>query len=346
MADRDHLFKLLQTNRRKLEVLELQKAHYGLNPPVDLVLSIEDTQAEIERLGRALAAMEAATKQIESVRVANSSPVSSGSNLFVIDKPIRVELIRIPAGEFLMGSDSSKDIQAGAEEQPQHSLSLAEFFIGKTPVTNAQFAVFLASETQWTPANWTEDNPALKGNHPVVAVTWRHATAFCEWLSEASGKTIRLPSEAEWEKAARGTDGRIYPWGDQAPSNSLCNYSERPDETTPVGMYPKGASPYGVLSTLGNVWEWTISLWGADRRQPRYRYPYDPADGRENLEADASVARVLRGGPFSAGKGHVRCALRNRHYPDTNHELMGFRVCSAIVQEGVARPAPLQSYGP
>ena len=155
-----------------------------------------------------------------------------------------------------------------------------------------------------------------KQDHPVTCVTFRDAVAFCAWASEVTGATIRLPTEAEWEKAARGTDGRLYPWGNSAPTQEYCNFAMNLGDTTPVGNYPKGASPYGVLDMSGNVWEWTSSLFKG--------YPYDPADGREALHGEGS--RTVRGGSFYGHVGFVRCACR---YGNINpFDLVGLRVAS------------------
>jgi len=154
-------------------------------------------------------------------------------------------------------------------------------------------------------------------------VTWHDAMAHCRWLSERSGLRVTLPSEAEWEKAARGplpavgAKVRIYPWGDDPPDDTRCNFNMQVGTTTPVGKYsPRGDSPYGCADMAGNVWEWTRSLFKS--------YPYDPEDGRENLEA--GDIRVLRGGAFNCEGGLVRCAFRVRNYPDLRGAGGGFRV--------------------
>jgi formylglycine-generating enzyme required for sulfatase activity len=196
-----------------------------------------------------------------------------------------------------------------------------------------------------------QDRDSLEGvlNHPVVYVTWYDALAYCDWLGgrlralapEYAGRAgnpatsvfwqgiarkelvVSLPSEAEWEKAARGDNGRIYPWGDKFDP-VLANTSEIGlGRTSPVGCFPGGASPYGVLDMAGNVWEWTRSLWGKNFSKPEYKYPYDPDDGREDL--GLRDLRVLRGGSFDYFRRLARCAYRDRHDPDHRFDYRGFR---------------------
>jgi hypothetical protein len=143
-----------------------------------------------------------------------SQPVGPAPDLLSITAPIHLELVRVPAGEFLMGSDPRVDKETEREERPQHKLFLPEFFIGKYPVTNAQYAGFVEATRRKAPAHWEKGAiPAGKVEHPVVNVSWKDAVHFCRWLSDAKRTSFWLPSEAEWEKAARGADGRIYPWG-------------------------------------------------------------------------------------------------------------------------------------
>ena len=230
------------------------------------------------------------------------SPLKSGflgatPRLLTIDSPVQMEFIQIPAGEFLMGSDPEKDHLASNYEQPQSRLKLSQFYIGKYPVTNEQFATFLETDFQWADCR----------PHPVHTRLVRRsirqsksrgddAEAFCKWLSLVMGCSVRLPSEAEWEKAARGTDGRQYPWGRKfLQGHSNCQEAGVRD-TTGVDAFPKGVSPYGVFDMSGNIWEWTLSLWGASERKPDYRYSYNATDGRENLDSPDSVLRVVRGG--------------------------------------------------
>jgi len=241
------------------------------------------------------------------------------SKLFRRSSP-RVELIRIPAGEFLMGSDPEKDKEAYSSEQPQHIVYLPEFCISKYPVTNAQYAAFVQSTGHKVPEHWNDEGiPSGKEKHPVRYISWDDAVAFCEWLNRETGKDFQLPSEAEWEKAARGTDGRIYPWGDEPPTADLCNFDDNVGNTTPVGRYsPEGDSPYGCVDMASNVWEWTRSLYDD------YTYPYDPEDGREDVRARGM--RVLRGSSFEDMQDIVRCASRGGHAPYVCFGTSGFRV--------------------
>jgi formylglycine-generating enzyme required for sulfatase activity len=233
-------------------------------------------------------------------------------------EPFEPELILIPAGEFLMGSDPEKYKDEFTWEQPQHTLYLPDYYLARTPVTNAQYAAFLEATDHMPPPHWKGGNPPKgKEDHPVIWVTWHDAVAYCNWLSEITGKAYRLPSEAEWEKGARGTDGRIYPWGDELPDKSRGNFGDKVGDTTPVGQYsPRGDSPYGVADMAGNVWEWCHSLYKS--------YPYDPKDGREDPEA--SGARVLRGGAFGTDEEIVRCASRDWDNPSDQDWPQGFRL--------------------
>jgi len=248
-------------------------------------------------------------------------------------EPFEPEMILIPAGEFLMGSDPQKDKDALAFEQPQHTLYLPDYYMAKTPVTNAQYAAFVQAtghrvpnvdEDMAKPYNWNGPTPPLgKENHPVVLVSWYDAVAYCSWLAEVTGRPYRLPSEAEWEKAARGTDGRIYPWGDEWDVKRCNSSEERLGGTTPAGAYPRGASPYGLQDMVGNVWEWTRSLRG---ERLSFEYPYDPQDGREKLEAGDDAQRVLRGGSWGSFRFLARCGSRLYDLPGSRYVIVGFRV--------------------
>lgn len=247
------------------------------------------------------------------------------------------EWVQIPAGAFWMGSDPDVDGFSTEYEQPIHQVSLPAYAIARVPITNAQYYIFVKSTGREAPSHWVDDRPP-RGyeSHPVVRVNWDDALAYCTWLSEVTGKRVMLPSEAEWEKAARGnSDRRIYPWGDTFDPFK-CNCSELAlHDTTPAGIFIEGASPYGCLDMSGNVWEWTASLWGSDPFEPAFRYPYDPSDGRENLRAPAEVVRVLRGGSFYCDEFGVRCAARFRGLPGYGYNGFGFRVVASPSTSGL-----------
>jgi formylglycine-generating enzyme required for sulfatase activity len=222
------------------------------------------------------------------------------------------EMVTVPAGEFVMGS-----------EKPVHRVHLDAYAIGKYPVTNAQYQRFVEVTGREPPRHWENGKPVpWMANHPVVYVSWRDAQAYCRWLSETTGGIYRLPTEAEWEKAARGSeDEREWPWGNEFDAQRANTLEGRGDwQTTPVGMYSDGASPYGVMDMAGNVWEWTSSLY-----KP---YRYDPGDGREDPEA---AVRVLRGGSWFDDRGYARCASRVGYSPGPSHLGIGFRLVSPVV---------------
>jgi formylglycine-generating enzyme required for sulfatase activity len=215
-----------------------------------------------------------------------------------------------------MGSDPQHDEDALDREEPQHRLSLPGYYLAKTPVTNMQYRAFVLATGLEAPYGWTDRAPRRgEEDHPVVHVSWYEAMDYCQWLSEVTGRGYGLPIEAEWEKGARGTDGRIYPWGDQWDATRCNSRESGVENTTSVHAYPQGASPYRLLDMAGNVWEWTRSLWGRNWEHPDYRYPYRPTDGRENIDAGQDVARVLRGAAFLRYRWNVRCAFRNGDYP-------------------------------
>jgi len=244
----------------------------------------------------------------------------AGSVLGAIGDPRDLEeMVSVPAGEFLMGSDKNRDADAYDDEKPQHSLFVDSFRISKYPVTNGQYARFVAATGHPVPGHWKGTTPPPElANHPVAYVTWHDAVAYCGWLSKLRGTTVRLPTEAEWEKAARGPDGRIYPWGDDFDSDRLNMGETGIGTTSPVGLFHRGASPYGCLDMAGNVWEWTSSKIVS--------YPYNAKDGRE--DPDSGARRVLRGGSFYFNRQDVRCASRSNFVPGDRYNDLGFRVLS------------------
>jgi formylglycine-generating enzyme required for sulfatase activity len=258
-----------------------------------------------------------------------------------------------------MGS-TEDDKNARDNEKPQHTVNIPyDFLLARFPVTNAAFTAFVKKTSYktkaeadgyawvWNGKTWDKTQGAawnhprgpetdIAGleNHPVVQVIWKDAQAFCDWLNREHGASLprglvfRLPTEAEWEKAARGADGRIYPWGNTFDPQNCNAEPSGVGRTTPVGLYsPKGDSPFGCADMSGNVWEWTASLWGKDAAKPTYGYPYTPRDGRENQKATDDVLRILRGGSFLSNAAAVRAAVRGGSYGA--YVVIGFRVALA-----------------
>jgi len=189
-------------------------------------------------------------------------------------------------------------------------------------------------DQSWVNAPADYGEPYQLSNHPQVGISWYEALAFTRWLTEqlrasgalSDGWQVSLPSEAEWEKAARGADARIYPWGNK-PDPNRANYDDTGiGATSAVGCFPGGASPYRVEELSGNVWEWTRSLWGPQAWESEFRYPYRFDDGRENLNAGADCRRVVRGGSFVNGDVNVRAAYRGWNHPYHRNLGLGFRV--------------------
>ncbi len=291
----------------------------------------------------------------------------------------------IPAGSFWLGSERNE------EEKPFkiNDTLTYDYWMSKYPVTNAQFNQFIDAGGYKNPDYWPEaraqkvwrkgkvkglwddefrDKPAKFGTHyglaghPVVGITWYEALAFARWLTDISRaegwlhatSEIRLPSEAEWEKAARGgieipkkaifaglkqiagppasaihtnsSPERDYPWDGEADGN-LANFDKSGvHSTSSVGCFAEGRSPYGCQEMSGNVWEWTRTLWGKDVSEADFPYPYEPGDGREDLSAKKDIRRVLRGGSFGGYANDMRCSCRFRLNPDYGYDFIGFRV--------------------
>jgi sulfatase modifying factor 1 len=249
-------------------------------------------------------------------------------------------LARIPAGEFLMGA-----ADADPAERPVHRVHVSEFFIGRFAVTHDEYARFVRSAGYPPPAlrslplvarsgreqqfrdlavayEWELDRPPTgRGTHPVVLVAYEDASAYCRWLSEEVGRTVRLPTEAEWEKAARGgLDGR-YPWGDRFDP-AQCNFLSQPAlkaqrGTRPVGVFPPNG--YGLYDVSGNVWEWVSDWYAADY--------YSAGELRDPRGPETGAFRLVRGGSWvNTDPDMLRCAYRHRVPPDTYTHSIGFRI--------------------
>jgi formylglycine-generating enzyme required for sulfatase activity len=280
------------------------------------------------------------------------------SNAFT---PLLPEMVLVPAGPFLMGTSDQqiKRLASAANwakkwsakglfhrEQPQHAVTLPNYRIGKYPVTVFQFKRFIQGGGYRQPGYWTEagwrwrvDQGHTQPDHwrdgtwvgqpklPLVGVSWYEAWAYCCWLKQQTGQPFRLPSEAEWEKAARGTDGRSYPWGDLLQDDRFNSRASGLNRTVTVDQYhPAGDSPYGCVQMIGNVSEWTLSQF-----KP---YPYVAADGREDPEG--RLERVTRGGSWFSPPFRTRTAARGLSDPSFADHDLGFRVLCEVLPVGLS----------
>jgi formylglycine-generating enzyme required for sulfatase activity len=268
-------------------------------------------------------------------------------------------MVRIPGGSILLGSthEEAEQIwklacrQAGLSkhntrewiesEINDHPIMIMTFEIGRYPLTNAQYALFvddhgyrpdqpwwdaagqawLDHERRWQPSGWDKERfDQTQPNHPVVGVSWYEAMAFCRWLTAklGDGFIYQLPSEAEWEYAARSTARRIYPWGDGEPNGERVNFESIYNGTTAVGCFSIGATPESVQDMLGGMWEWTRSRYAP--------YPYDPHDGREAIDDPEQSRFILRGNSRRARRLDLRASYRGVEPPDYHDRLVGFRL--------------------
>ncbi len=234
-------------------------------------------------------------------------------------------MVFVPAGAFTMGSPAG---EGGDDEVPQHKVTLEGYWIDRTEVTNSQYQVFVTAtgHEEPTTCDWGEPTygDEVYSNHPVVCVSWEDARQYCEWAG------ARLPTEAEWEKAARGTDRRTYPWGSSFNGN-LTNYCDANCEgsqkdtavndgyarTAPVGSYPLGVSPYGAFDMAGNVWEW-VSDW--------YKFYYYLSSPELNPQGpDSGQFKILRGGSWYGFYTNERVTFRATITLDNRNSVTGFR---------------------
>jgi formylglycine-generating enzyme required for sulfatase activity len=250
----------------------------------------------------------------------------------VLPKP---QWLLVSGGEFTMGSDHEHDSFALPEEMPSNRLFLRDFFISKYQVSRSDWLEYCRATGVSFPAEFGD--PDLHSNlwKPITGVNWYDAWSYCEWLSEllkarrmlSFTEVLRLPSEAEWEKAARGSSGRIFPWGNRFEAHRCNSRSSGLNEVVEIGRFaPQGDSPCGAVDMSGNVWEWTMSLWGESGHTPEFGYPYDPFDGRENCDAPETIRRIIRGGAFYYFDECVRTATRNIMLPTMHHSGGGFRI--------------------
>ncbi len=273
------------------------------------------------------------SQRAESMSV-TTSEITSAPTISSVDVP--PDMVLIPAGEFQMGSN---DEEANESEKPVHRVYIDAFYMDKYLVTNEQYKAFLEANPQWQKngihrdfhngnylRTWNRNNyPKGKTNHPVVNVTWYAAMAYAEWADK------RLPTEAEWEKAARGgLTGKKYPWGDQIDT-IRANYGENIGATTPIGEYPP--NDYGVHDMAGNVWEWCLDEHDLDfYAQASYRNPIAGGDITEILNNFTTLKtyRVLRGGSWVSIPRYVRVAPRFKFTPAHSINNVGFRCARPV----------------
>jgi formylglycine-generating enzyme required for sulfatase activity len=242
--------------------------------------------------------------QLQQLKKPRMSP-----DAVVRDTPV----VTIPEGEFLMGASGTEALE---DERPQHRVWLDRFEIDLHEVTTAQYAAFLSQDKRAAPWQWESVDLSIHQDRPVIGVNWGDAEAFCRWRGK------RLPTEAEWEKAARGTDGRRYPWGNQAPTPAQANFAvgarfSYSQALMPVMQYEAGVSPYGLHHMAGNVWEWVADWYDGNyyERSPE-RNPAGPPNGS---------FKVLRGGSWSDLPKYLLTYGRFKLLPDTRNSYTGFR---------------------
>lgn len=230
------------------------------------------------------------------------------------------EMLLVPSGEFIMGSDAP---DAAPHEQPPVQTIIGCFYMTRFPITNAQYECF-------DPAHRSRRAPWADDSHPAVYVNSKDAMAFCQWLSAKEGRKYRLPTEAEWEYAARGMDNRVYPWGSRLDAGHYANFADRRTnfawrnasiddgwaETSPVGAYPRGASPFGIEDMAGNVFEWCLDFFDVYRARNRAN-PRGPMDGTK---------RVYRGGSWKSRAASLRTSARAFNAPEYSSNDVGFRM--------------------
>lgn len=255
-----------------------------------------------------------------------------------------MEFVHVPAGEFIMGRQVG-DRFTQRPEHPDHTVFLSDFWIGKYPVTFGQFRAYMA-DLKALPA----DFPTDRDKFPIHMVTWYSAKSFCSWLQNKAGHemgdcVVRLPTEAEWEKAARGADGRIYPWGNSPITMDHANFATprrlsvdrkiSGTSFTPVDQFPAGASPYGCMDMLGNVWEWCADWYdtGFYSNSPRndpYKHSYT------NLSLYSLHNKSIRGGGYSITPEWISATIRERANAEKPRNDIGFRVCiGKAIEEGI-----------
>jgi len=334
------------------------KRHFIIN---SFVLGIASLLATIIIIITACVENGGMPERVKNIRHIADQVYKNDQGLWLAEFEGGHEFVFIPVGEFIMGSNSGEE-----DEKPEHGVYLDGYWLGKNTITYGQFKRFVDATGYMTDAekgkgswlvgdamrgpnpegNWNHNIYKQEEDHPVVSVSWYDAVAYCAWLSQKIGIEVELPTEAQWERAARGTDGRMFPWGNEDADGTRANFADirfakkygdrrrvHKDvddgftETSPVGSYPAGASPYGLMDMAGNVWEWCYDYFNPDYYAVSpYRNPTGPSGGGD---------RVNRGGSFDNWSGYqspegghnLRSAERTGNEPDSSDDHMGFRVC-------------------
>ena len=256
----------------------------------------------------------------EAAHVAPAS-VETPAGSVSMETPVEEDMVLIPAGVFIRGTD-----QGGFDEQPKRSIYLDAFMIDRYEVTNAQYAAFVNASghrKSGPPSRYAKNMARMRGaNQPVVYVSWDDAQAYCRWAGR------RLPTEAEWEKAMRGTDGRLWPWGNvEIPAGAnWARVDDGYDVTAPVGHFKSDVSPYGVMDGAGNVLEW-VEDWYQENA-------YAEAPERNPKSLEHGTFRVLRGAGYTSSGSDLRITSRSKMMADFRDETIGFRCARSVDQNG------------
>jgi formylglycine-generating enzyme len=318
------------------EVLRFLRSHprslRSNNAAKDLMESTMESKAEgkiFQIVLQVIAGLFGIAAVIVGWILANKSDTPNMSPLPVSLPDSGIVMVAVPAGEFLMGTTSSairvlarehtewKEAAFG-DETPQRLVRLDPYLIGKYEITNAQYEKFLQAHPGYhLPSYWA--NKAFNSPmQPVVGIDWNDAVAYCDWLAETTGKTYRLPTEAQWEMAARGGDSRIFPWGQDWP-NGKSNFQNQAKAPLAVGTFPSGRSESGLYDMAGNVAEWCLDWYGE-------KYYREAVKCKNPVGSLSGIERVVRGGSWQDVAFYLRCAARMKHLPDARKETLGFRI--------------------